>query len=71
MQLYFQNLELKRNTESKQDGLLMLESSNSQSCKEFTLEGEFTVLHNGSGPPAIPRRTLPSPDYIDIYRCMV
>jgi hypothetical protein len=49
----------------------MLESSNSQSCKEFTLEGEFTVLHNGSGPPAIPRRTLPSPDYIDIYRCMV
>jgi hypothetical protein len=33
--------EIKFPQEFKQDGLLMLEFSNSQSCKEFTLEGEF------------------------------
>jgi hypothetical protein len=52
---------IKRNTESKHHGLLMLEFSNSQSCKEFTLEGEFTVLHV----PEIWRRKAALRIYID------
>jgi hypothetical protein len=71
MQLYFQNQKLKRIAESKQDGLLMLESSNSQSCKEFTLEGEFYLLYTMGLALQRFTRTLPSRDYIDVYRCMV
>jgi hypothetical protein len=41
LQLYFQSRNKNAHEESKQDGLLLLEFSNSQSRKEFTLEGEY------------------------------
>jgi hypothetical protein len=44
----------------------MLKFSNSQSCKEFTMEGEFYRRHC----PEISRQNTASQNYIDIYRCM-
>jgi hypothetical protein len=41
LQLYFQNRNTNAIEEFKQDGLLMLKFSNSQSRKEFTLQGGY------------------------------
>jgi hypothetical protein len=40
-QLYFQNRNTNAIEEIKQDGLLLLKFSNSQSRKEFTLQGGY------------------------------
>jgi hypothetical protein len=48
----------------------MLEFSNSQSCKEFTLEGEFYRRHTVVLPSSDSTADAGSLNYIDEYRCI-
>jgi hypothetical protein len=49
----------------------MLKFSNSQSCKEFTPEGEFLPASQQPWPSRDSTPDAASPNYIDVYRCMV